>query len=291
MQFFRKPNAYISAAATKPSTTSNLKVHKVTSKNAEVGPWQEIERNVYRLQQRIYQAASRGDVRRIHNLQRLVLSSYSARLLAVRRVTQDNRGKRTAGVDGVASLTPSERLALAQDLRHLNPTPSLVRRTYIDKPGSDEKRPLGIPRYRRPALIRYADDLVILHHDLDSLEQAKQETKQWLAQMGLRLKPSKTHITHTLTSYQGKVGFDFLGFNIRQYPTTKYHTRTYRGKPGYKTLIRPANRPSNAIWVNSNRSSGNTEAQAKPPSSANSTPSFGVGPTTTKPARLNTSST
>ena len=38
--------------------------------------WKEIERNVFRLQQRIYQAASRGDGKRVHNLQRLLLSSY-----------------------------------------------------------------------------------------------------------------------------------------------------------------------------------------------------------------------
>src|SRR5574341_2145554 len=103
-------------------------------------PWKEIEWNVFRLQQRIYQAASRGDVKRVNNLQRLLLHSYSARLLAVRRVTQDNRGKRTAGVDGVAPLTPPERLVLAQQLRHLNKAPDPVRRTYIDKPGTTEKR-------------------------------------------------------------------------------------------------------------------------------------------------------
>jgi RNA-directed DNA polymerase len=98
------------------------------------------------------------------------------------------------------------------------------------------------PKRNRPALIRYADDLVILHHDLDSLEQARQETEQWLADMGLRLKPSKTHITHTLNEYEGKVGFDFLGFTIRQYPVAQYHTRTYRDQPGFKTLIRPSNK-------------------------------------------------
>lgn len=70
---------------------------------------------------------------------------YSARLWAVRRVTQDNRGKRTPGVDGLASLTPSERLALAHQRRYLDKVPDPVRRTYIDKPGTTEKRPLGIP--------------------------------------------------------------------------------------------------------------------------------------------------
>jgi RNA-directed DNA polymerase len=110
-------------------------------------PWKEIERNVFRLQQRIYQAAGRGDVKRVHTLgvQHLLLRSYSARLLAVRRVTQDNRGKRTPGVDGVASLTPVERLRLAQRLRHPDKAPDPVRRAYLDKPGTTEKRALGIP--------------------------------------------------------------------------------------------------------------------------------------------------
>jgi RNA-directed DNA polymerase len=69
-------------------------------------PRKDIQRNVFRLQQRIYQAARRNDVKRVHDLQRLLLRSWSARCLAVRRVTQDNRGKCTPGVDGVASLTP-----------------------------------------------------------------------------------------------------------------------------------------------------------------------------------------
>jgi RNA-directed DNA polymerase len=260
-------------------------------------------------------------------------------------------------------------MALAQDLRYLNTDPLPVRRTYIDKPGSQEKRPLGIPTIRdrayqalvklalepeweakfepnsygfrpgrgahdaieaifnfirlkpkyvldadiekcfdqishsallaqlqtiqpitrlirgwlqagimadetilfpeagapqgsvispllanvalhgletalataqppgaRPALIRYADDLVILHHDLDGLEQARQDTEAWLAEMGLHLKPSKTRVTHTLIPYQGQVGFDFLGFHIRQYRVPQHRTRTYRGQPGFKTL-------------------------------------------------------
>lgn len=69
-------------------------------------PWKKLQRNVFRLQKRIYQAKRRNDVRTVRNLQRLLLRSWSARSLAVRQVSQDNRGKRTAGVDGVASLTP-----------------------------------------------------------------------------------------------------------------------------------------------------------------------------------------
>jgi len=76
-------------------------------------PWKKIQRNVFKLQKRIYQASSRGDVRTVRKLQRLLMKSWSAKVLAVRRVTQDNQGKKTAGVDGVKSLPPTQRLALA----------------------------------------------------------------------------------------------------------------------------------------------------------------------------------
>jgi RNA-directed DNA polymerase len=79
-------------------------------------PWCKVEREVFKLQQRIYQASCRGDVKTAHKLQRLLLKSWYAKLLATRRVTQDNRGRRTAGVDGVKSLTPPKRLHLAQTL-------------------------------------------------------------------------------------------------------------------------------------------------------------------------------
>src|SRR5204862_3074838 len=70
----------------------------------------------------------------------------------------------------------------------------------------------------QPLLVRYADDIVILHTDLKELQQAVRRVKHWLARVGLHLHADKTRFTHTLTPYQGQVGFDFLGFNIRQEP-------------------------------------------------------------------------
>src|SRR5215467_12584569 len=106
-------------------------------------PWTRIQRQVLKLQKRMSRASRRHDVRTVRKRQRLLLHSWSARLLAVRHVTQDNRGKRTAGVDGVTSLPP-QRLALAQSLI-LDGTTTPVRRVWIPKPDSTDQRPLGIP--------------------------------------------------------------------------------------------------------------------------------------------------
>lgn len=107
-------------------------------------PWRKLERYVYRLQKRIYKAKQRHDTRAVRGLKRVLKRSKAARTLAVRQVTQDNRGKRTAGVDGVKNLNPTERLKMATTLS-LQGKASPVRRVWIPKPGKNEKRPLGIP--------------------------------------------------------------------------------------------------------------------------------------------------
>jgi RNA-directed DNA polymerase len=345
----------------------------IHSEDWQTLPWKHYQRNVFRLQKRIYQAARRGEWKRVHSLQRLLLCSWSARCLAVRRVTQENHGKRTPGVDGIASLTPPQRVTLAHQLRYLKGWQTQpIRRVYIPKPQTTEKRGLGIPimadragqalvklalepeweaqfepnsygfrpgrsahdaieaiftticlkpkyvydadiakcfdriswkalldklnaippiqrlvrewlragvmdngrmfypeagtpqggvlspllanialhgfetavvgvsKKYRITVCRYADDFVILCQDLDTLKAAIACAETWLAEMGLQIKASKTRLTHTLDSYEGNVGFDFLGFNIRQYHVSQYRTRTYRGQPGFKTLIKPS---------------------------------------------------
>ena len=77
-------------------------------------------------------------------MQQVLIKSNSAKLYAVRKVTQDNRGKKTAGVDGVKALTPTKRLAVALRLR-LDGKSAPIRRVWIPKPGRSEQRPLGIP--------------------------------------------------------------------------------------------------------------------------------------------------
>jgi RNA-directed DNA polymerase len=342
-------------------------------------PWRKFEQHVYRIQKRIFQASQQGKTQVVHKLQKLLTKSRAARFLAVRRVTQDNQGKNTAGVDGVKAVPPQQRAELVEQL-HPNQwkahPPKPVRRVWIPKPGKKEKRPLGIPvmqdrahqcliklalepeweahfepnsygfrpgrcaqdakeaifnaiRFQpkyvldadiagcfdnishtallqklhsypvmrrvikawlkagilddggfhetikgtpqggvaspllmnialhgietaireafsykegRPQLIRYADDLVILHPTLTGVQKAKDLLETWLSTMGLELKPSKTRITHTLSQYQGQMGFDFLGWTIRQFPVGKTHTgKNPRGKPlGFKTITTPS---------------------------------------------------
>ena len=320
------------------------------------------------------------------------MKSWYAKLLAVRRVTQDNKGKNTAGVDGVKSLSPAARFKLVNNLK-LGSKVKPTRRVWIPKPGSEEKRPLGIPimydralqalvklalepeweaRFEpnsygfRPGrschdaieaiyksikqkpkfvldadiakcfdridheallrklntfptirrqvrawlkagvmdgkqlfptsegtpqggvispllanialhgmeerikeyaktidmrdhnghqkswlaktksltLVRYADDLVILHKDITVVRGCRDIISEWLKYMGLELKPAKTRLTHTsFGDGEDKIGgFDFLGFNIRQFEVGKHQSGTdaHGKKLGFKTIITPS---------------------------------------------------
>ena len=341
--------------------------------------WKKIQKMVYRLQTRIFKAKRRGDTKQVHRLQKLLMKSRSAKLLSVRRVSQDNQGRKTAGVDGVKSLTPKQRFDLVDQL-YLTGKSKPTRRVMIPKPGTkEEKRPLGIPcmierarqmlvklalepeweavfetntygfrigrsaqdaieaifisiskkakyvldadllkcfdKINQSALLNklntvstvyrqikawlksgvvlegqlfpteegvpqggtispllalvalhgletairgcinqnknaqqelcvciFADDFVILHPSLEVILQCKSVAEAWLQEMSLELKPSKTRISHTLTPYGGNVGFDFLGFNIQQYPVGKHQSgcNSQGQKLGFKTIIKPS---------------------------------------------------
>jgi RNA-directed DNA polymerase len=108
--------------------------------------WKKFQKTLFRLQKRVYKAVSVGNKRLARSLQKLILKSQSARLLAIRQVTQLNAGKKTAGIDGKASLTFEERLALANTigLHHANWKHSGLREIPIPKK-DETTRMLKVP--------------------------------------------------------------------------------------------------------------------------------------------------
>jgi len=109
--------------------------------------WRRVEDNVRRLRQRIFTASRAGDLKKVRNLQKLMLRSRSNTLLSVRRVTEINAGRATAGVDGKVVLRPQSKAELAHWVQHrARPwIPCPVKRVFIPKPGTTTKRGLGIP--------------------------------------------------------------------------------------------------------------------------------------------------
>jgi RNA-directed DNA polymerase len=109
-------------------------------------PWDKAYSYVNRLQTRIAKAVKEGKTRLARRLQYILTHSYFAKALAVKKVTE-NKGKRTAGVDGVRWKTPTERMRAAISLIDKGYKAKPLARIYIPKPNSDKMRPLSIPTF------------------------------------------------------------------------------------------------------------------------------------------------
>ena len=110
--------------------------------------WKKIHLRVWRIQTEIYRCSKKGDYDHMIKLQKILINLLEAKLLAVRKVTQDNRGKTTPGVDGIKILTPSKRIELVYKLK-IDGKSDSIKRVSILKPGkTQELRHLGIPTIR-----------------------------------------------------------------------------------------------------------------------------------------------
>lgn len=113
-------------------------------------PWKKFQKKTYQLQNRIYKASRKNNIVKVISLQKRLFGTYEARMLAIRQVTQLNKGKKTAGIDGLSSLTMKQRFDLEKDLainakswKHKG-----LRQISIPKPDSDTRRLLKIPTIR-----------------------------------------------------------------------------------------------------------------------------------------------
>ena len=94
--------------------------------------------------------------------------------------------------------------------------------------------------------IRYADDFLLIHKDLTVVQRCRDLISEWLKDIGLELKPSKTRIAHTMYPEQSEdevAGFDFLGYKIRQFPVGKHRSSIHpstKERLGFRTLITPS---------------------------------------------------
>jgi RNA-directed DNA polymerase len=105
--------------------------------------WKQVRRKVMSLQLRIAKAIKEGRHNKAKALQWLLTHSFAAKVLAVKRVTE-NSGKRTPGVDGVRWKNPAQKLRAALSLIRKGYKALPLRRLYILKKNG-KKRPLGIP--------------------------------------------------------------------------------------------------------------------------------------------------
>jgi len=106
--------------------------------------WRAVYRNVRRLQARIVKAIRENRWGKVKALQHLITHSFSGRVLAVRRVTE-NQGKRTPGVDQTVWDTPEKKAQAVQELTRRGYQAQPLRRVYIPKSDGQSQRALGIP--------------------------------------------------------------------------------------------------------------------------------------------------
>src|SRR5256714_2874055 len=148
--------------------------------------WHKANRTVRNLRHRIFRATQEGNLKKVRSLQKLMLKSYSNRLVSVRRVAQINAGKNTPGVDKLVIKTPATRGKMVDALAHYSLWKAKpVRRVYIPK-ANNRHRPLGIPVWAAhylsyqamfgiPCVVLQVDRsyrstiIVILYHKLPSM--------------------------------------------------------------------------------------------------------------------------
>ena len=160
---------YSTTGNKRPERLSDCKQLELQWKSID---WKKAETEVNRLQARIVKATQQKKWNDVKRLQYLLTHSFYAKALAVRRVTT-NKGKKTAGVDGILWNTPARKMKAVKSLTDKGYKASPLRRVFIAKKDKKKKRPLGIPTmYDRAMQALYAIAL-------DPVSEATADTKSF----------------------------------------------------------------------------------------------------------------
>src|SRR5260221_8059027 len=144
---------------------------------------------------------------------------------AERPATQRARGAAQVGADHGCPPTQNPRHLSEMSQRHSRGTgrwtpPTRMKNNgerRVRKPTSVVRRGAGGKGLLTQYLACCLPYFVLFHSDKAILEQAAARLTEWLRDMGLELKPSKTKVTHTVTPLDGNVGVDYIAINIRQF--------------------------------------------------------------------------
>lgn len=106
--------------------------------------WALVQSRINRYQRRIYKASKNNEKLKVKSIQKRLISSLDSKLIAVRRVTTENKRKKTADIDNKLYNTDEKKVKLIKKIK-IDGLADPIKRIYIPKPGKIEKRPLGIP--------------------------------------------------------------------------------------------------------------------------------------------------